>query len=623
MTTRTSWVTGLDGLTTLAHAHDSKMTLLQQLNPRLHIAASIGWAVFAVVTAAALIAANLAAAEAESRARADAEGLLVEFATQVRDALSMNLETRRSVLQATAAELVATSDHSPPAVSRTLEAVLGQFPEFNWLGAVDSHGRVIMGTDGKLQDEDVGSTPWFLEGRQRPFVSEAHVHSPKEGPPLWLMDFAVPLNPVAGPDSGVVAAAVSWSWVEGLVARMQEALSKRRQVEVILAGRDGTVLVGPIRWLGKKASVTSDLAEGKRYVVGSRTQLRLADGLGLGWTTIVRQDTDLALASVRTTRRTVFLIVFVAGLLSATAAAMVTRILTRRLSTLALDAESVRRGDHRTLNPPPGADEVSRIGATLAQLVDHLQAEKQALQELNTELDRRVAERTSRIERMADETRHAAVTRERLRIARDLHDTLAHSLMALLTQIRLVRKLRVHMNTEDLDAELGRAEDVAASGLAGARAAISQMRDNGVHDTGLGPALQDLAKRFGQRTGVAVALDVDPAPAAWADDRGETVFRIVEEALRNVERHANAGSVRVRLRSGEQMAAEAAGPPDGHRPGACVEVADDGVGFDTAVPQPGHYGLLGMREQAALIAGRLSIVSEPGKGTRIVLAFDH
>ena len=327
MTTRTSWVTNLDGPTNLAHAHCSKMTLIQQLNPRLHIAASIGWAVFAVVTVAALIAANLAAAEAESRARADAEGLLAEFATQVRDALSMNLETRRTVLQATAAELVAASDHSPSAVSRTLEAVQGQFPEFSWLGAVDSHGRVIMGTDGQLHDEDVGSTPWFQEGRLRPFVGDTHVPSPKEGPSLRLLDFAVPLNPVAAPDSGVVAAAVSWSWVEGVVARMQDALSKRRQVEVMLASRDGTVLVGPTRWLGKNVSAASDVAEGQRYVVGSRTQMRLADGLGLGWTTIVRQDADLALASVRTTRRTVFMIVFLAGLLSAAAACILPDIL--------------------------------------------------------------------------------------------------------------------------------------------------------------------------------------------------------------------------------------------------------------------------------------------------------
>lgn len=294
---------------------------------------------------------------------------------------------------------------------------------------------------------------------------------------------------------------------------------------------------------------------------------------------------------------------------------MVARVFTRRLSWLARDAEAVRTGRVPALHPPKGVDEVSRIGSTLAQLVDHLQAEKQSLQALNAELDRRVAERTLRIERMGDEARHAAVTRERLHIARELHDTLAHSMMALLTQVRLVRKLRDRMSPAELGAELERAEVVAATGLAEARAAITQMRDNGVHDTGLGRALDDLARRFVQRTGVQCGLTADPGMAVWADDRAETVFRIVEEALRNVERHARARSVRVDLRVDEEAVGQRAG--EGRR--VMVEVVDDGIGFDPARPAPGHYGLRGMQEQAALIAAQWEIVSRPGHGTRVSL----
>jgi signal transduction histidine kinase len=292
--------------------------------------------------------------------------------------------------------------------------------------------------------------------------------------------------------------------------------------------------------------------------------------------------------------------------LSAAAAVLVTRWLTGRLSRLAAGAEAVRRGDQRLLAVPAGADEVSRIGATLAEVVDHLQREKQALQTLNAELDQRVAERTLRIERLADEARHAAVTRERLRIARDLHDTLAHSLMALLTQLRLIRKLRKRLPEQELEAELGRAEEVAASGLAEARSAITQMRGNDVRDGGLGPALRDLVRRFGQRSGVAVTLQADPAAATWADERAETVFRIVEEALRNVERHAQARQVSVGL---QWLSASR----------VKIEVSDDGIGFDPELPQPGHYGLRGIHEQAQLIAAQLVIRSAAGEGTRVTL----
>jgi signal transduction histidine kinase len=300
---------------------------------------------------------------------------------------------------------------------------------------------------------------------------------------------------------------------------------------------------------------------------------------------------------------------------------MTTRILTRRLSRLARQAEAVRRGEQPALILPDGSDDVSRISATLAQLVAHLQSEKRALQALNVELDQRVADRTRQIERMGDETRQAAVNRERLRIARDLHDTLAHSLMALLTQVRLVRKLRTRMDGEALDAELARAEAVATTGLSEARAAIAQMRDNGVREAGLGVALQDLVKRFGQRTGVAVALETDAGMAAWADDRSETLFRIVEEALRNVERHAQAAAVRIRMDCQPvaplgTASAERAAPRRAH-----IEVKDDGLGFDTGAPTPGHFGLRGMREQAALIDATLTVESRPGAGTRVVLDF--
>ena len=247
-------------------------------------------------------------------------------------------------------------------------------------------------------------------------------------------------------------------------------------------------------------------------------------------------------------------------------------------------------------------------------MVDHLQHEKQALQRLNAELDARVAERTARIERLSAETRHAAVTRERLRLARDLHHTLAHSLMALLTQIRLVRKLHARFEPAQLDAELARAEEVASSGLVEARASITQMRHNSVRDVGLGTALQELVTQFGERTSIAATWHADPQAAGLADDRSETVFQIVEEALHNVEHHAQATRVQVSLRWAVST--------DGVTGTVQVETADDGAGFDPALASPGHYGLIGMREQALLIGARLDVHSRIGEGTRILVEFD-
>lgn len=611
-------------------AEETLVSILQRFDPRLRLAAAIGWSVFAIILLAALVGANLAAKKAEHRARADAERLLTQFATQIRHALDMGLETRRSILQATAAQIAASGDRGTDALRHHIEAVQAQFPEFTWLGVADEHGRVVAATGGRHHGENVAAQPWFQEGRRHSFVGDArHIplvegkssssSAPTSQTPGFVL--AVPISQPSGRLVGVLGARLSWTWVERHQDGLLRGLETDRPLELLLTVEDNLVLIGPRNWLGRTLAANADLSENGAYMVGRHVVPAEKKG-GVDWTVILRQDADTALAHARTTRQAVFLVVFLAGLASAIAAVFVTRALTLRLTVLADQAQRVRQGLRKNLSVPVGADEIGRIGATLSDLVGHLQQEKQTLATLNAELDARVAERTARIERMAKEARHAAITRERLRLARTLHDTLAHSLMALLTQIRLIRKLRDRLDPAELDAELARAEEVAATGLAEARAAITQMRHNDVCDAGLGAALQELLSRFEERSGVDAVLDADTQAAGMADERAETVFRIVEEALNNVERHANAQTVRVALRWTESQSAESPrwSPDDSAR--VRVEVADDGVGFDPATPCPGHYGLRGIREQAELIRARFEPRSQPGAGTCLVLEFE-
>jgi signal transduction histidine kinase len=209
------------------------------------------------------------------------------------------------------------------------------------------------------------------------------------------------------------------------------------------------------------------------------------------------------------------------------------------------------------------------------------------------------------VERLAEESRYAAIVRERLQIARDLHDTLAHSMMAMLSEVRLLRKLQLH-DPNSLADELARAEQVAQAGMNEARSAIAQMRVNSVRDTGLGPALSKAVERFKDRTGLNVELVADTAAARFGDERAEVIFRITEEALRNIERHAAAANVRITLRSVDTAQLE-------------LRVEDDGVGFDPLASRPGHFGLIGLREQAQLIGAVLEIKSAPNQGTLLRL----
>ena len=472
------------------------------------------------------------------------------------------------------------------------------------------------------QGGDASTLPWFGPGLLAPVPGEL------ETAPRWLPDpdggptasttrvlsVAVPLRQTTGQTVGVLGAYLSWAWFEARPESIVRTLGPERRLQIFVTA-DGTVLLGPPGWPARARGDAAALAEDGTWLVGE-TRGSGTGGNGLQWHVVVRQPAETALAPARHMRKAIFGIVLAAGLLAAAAAFVATRMLMHRLIRLALDADAVRRGERSALTVPRGRDEIGLIGRALAELVAHLQQEKQSLQRLNSELDARVAERTARIERLAQESRQAAVTRERLRLARDLHDTLSHSLMALLTQIRLVRKLHTRMDAVQIDTELGHAEEVAASGLAEARAAITQMRDGGVRDIGLGAALKELLARFGERSGIEATLDVDAPSAVMVDERAQTLFRIVEEALHNVERHAHAGRVTVVL----QHLPQGGGADAPVR--VTLELGDDGVGFEPGTAPPGRYGLLGMREQAALIGATLALHSTPGQGTHITLAFD-
>jgi signal transduction histidine kinase len=566
------------------------------LDPRRHLAAAVGWCVFLLVGAAALLAAAGASAEAAARVRADQQRLLAQQAAQVGQALAMQLQTRLSVMQASAAQIVAGGHRDGDAVRRHLAALQAQFPEFTALVLTDLDGSVVAAT-GTLLPRGLRAAP------RGPFMGEP----PAGAQGLGTVDATVPvLQGPAGPVLGVLHAQLSWPWVDSLRLRLAHALDAEYPPEVLLQAADGRIIAGGGAWLGRAADDAA-LTEGGRYVLG-RLSPHAANASSLAWAVVVRQDAAAALAPAQAAQRAVFLGVLLAGMVAAAAAVLATQLVLRRLQQLAADVQALRSGARETLAAPPGADEVARIGGALADAVARLQQEKAALAALNAELDARVAERTARIEHLAEESRLAAVTRERLRLARELHDTLAHSLMALLTQIRLVRKLRRTLDDAELDEELARAEAVATSGLADARAAITQMRHNSVRDAGLGAALRELLARFGERTGLATQLDADERAAGLADERGETLFRIVEEALNNVERHAQARSVVLTL-----------GWDDHHDGTARVrlDIADDGQGFDPAAPRGGHFGLRGIEEQAALIGANFHLDSAPGAGTRL------
>lgn len=217
---------------------------------------------------------------------------------------------------------------------------------------------------------------------------------------------------------------------------------------------------------------------------------------------------------------------------------------------------------------------------------------------------RDVTERVRTQEELAAFASEASGVREqeKSRIARELHDELAQTLTALKMDTIWVRQ-RLADDPAGATAKLSQMLAMLDASVAATRRIASDLRPLVLDDLGLVPAIEWLVQNFTQRTGVPCELDVDES-LELAEPFATAVFRIVQESLVNVGKHARATLVRVRVaREGADMV---------------LEVQDNGVGFRTADPRPAQsLGLLGLRERAHLLKGQLSVTSVPGGGTTV------
>jgi signal transduction histidine kinase len=207
-----------------------------------------------------------------------------------------------------------------------------------------------------------------------------------------------------------------------------------------------------------------------------------------------------------------------------------------------------------------------------------------------------------RLRRHAATVEQLAVSRERNRLARELHDTLAHSLAALSVQLEALRTLLTHDPAAAQDA-LDGVTTLARNGLEESRQAIQALRTDPLKTLGLVGALRSTLRAFQARTGVQADLSVAGKELDLTDEEAQALFRIADEALTNVERHAAAQQVTVRLAFGNDR--------------IDLVIRDDGIGFDPAAVDPDHYGLTGIQERAAMIGATLKVHSRPGGGARI------
>lgn len=338
-----------------------------------------------------------------------------------------------------------------------------------------------------------------------------------------------------------------------------------------------------------------------------------------GWRLDLDQPRAEALAPVFALRRVLTWVAVVACGLAILFAWGAARSIRQPVVRLTRDAERLAGGDLRDPIPPAGVDEIGRLAQALEHMRGALARAFHDVSTANAELERRVGDRTRELSelyaalQLKDERRGqllkrviAAQEEERRRIARELHDETSQQLTALAMQI-------------DMTAA---SNPTVAPKLAAPRALVSRMiddlhrviydlRPSMLDDLGLLPAISWYAERHLAAKGIKVQCEFPDTVPALAPEARTALYRVVQEALTNIERHAAADTVLIACTVTDRD--------------ITIEIEDDGVGFEPAtMTEPRDtgqgLGLLGMRERMMLLGGKWTVDSEPGKGTRIEIA---
>jgi signal transduction histidine kinase len=208
--------------------------------------------------------------------------------------------------------------------------------------------------------------------------------------------------------------------------------------------------------------------------------------------------------------------------------------------------------------------------------------------------------------RLYDQARQWAAAEERARLARELHDSVTQALFSMTLHARTTH---MYLEREGIDpaSPLARSvrqlSDLTQGALAEMRALLFELRPGSLREEGLAAALRKQAAAIGAREELTVDVQAPPGRITLDETIEAQLYRLAQEALHNVVKHARATHVQLCLVLDDEV--------------VTLEVTDDGVGFDPAVQHPGHMGLTTMAERAAALGGRLDVRSTPGKGTSV------
>jgi signal transduction histidine kinase len=392
-----------------------------------------------------------------------------------------------------------------------------------------------------------------------------------------------------------------------------------------IVGPDGTVLlgIGPDEYPGRPSphySAIRVLAKTRGAATLRHDPENAADGgshvmavVPLGpspFYLVLEQAVDVALALPLQLRDRLFLSIGIGFALTLAVAWITTRRVVAPTEMLTRAAERMAGGDLASPIEVNAQDEVAQLADSLEVMRRRLQAALAAIEQTNVELETRVADRTARLGHVL-RTTISAQEEERHRLARELHDETAQALAALAIALDRARDGLTEdgPSPEPLE-RIAEARGIAARLLEETRRLILGLRPSVLDDLGLVPAIRWLCETALDEHGIETTIEADQSRVRLLSHVEVALFRIAQEAIGNVSRHAAASNVRITLEIADGVAR--------------LTVVDDGRGFDpTLVFGPAgiahSVGLLGMQERVRLLEGKMEVHSEGGHGTKVLV----
>ena len=190
---------------------------------------------------------------------------------------------------------------------------------------------------------------------------------------------------------------------------------------------------------------------------------------------------------------------------------------------------------------------------------------------------------------------------ERARLARELHDETGQALTSILLGLKPLEQM---VDSAEAQEALASVRELVISTLQDVRRLAVELRPSALDDFGLVPAVERLTDTFREQSGLRVDLESQLGEERLATEAETTLYRVIQEALTNVIKHAGAERVSILLQRKDSA--------------VVAVVEDDGSGFDPASTRADALGLAGMRERVSLAGGRLQVESTPGSGTTVV-----